>query len=164
MDKHPAQAYIGGPERGTAQTFARMLWALCFLFALRVAGQALQLWLPQSFLPPFHAFQGSDLSFYWLLLFAQLSILALMARLAWRVQRAELTPRRRLGNALAWLGSLYLAAGMGRLAVGLGFASAPGWFKAWIPAVFHGVLAAFVLVIAAYHRRAPHLNEQKEQT
>ena len=76
------------------------MWALCLLFAARVGGQAVQLWLPQSFLPPFHALQGSDLP-YWLLLCAQLAILALMARLAWRVQLGVQTPRRRLGNRLA---------------------------------------------------------------
>jgi hypothetical protein len=38
------------------------------LFGLPIAGQAVQFWAPQSFLPAFDAFQGSSLSYSTLLL------------------------------------------------------------------------------------------------
>jgi len=132
--------------------YSPILWALCLLFSLRVIGQALQLWLPQSFLPPFSAFQGSNLP-YWSLLLSQLVILAVMGRVSWRVTKGLLVPRRRLGNILGWLGGVYMVTMLARLVIGLALPAAAPWFKAWIPSVFHVVLAAFLLTVSVYHRR-----------
>jgi hypothetical protein len=85
MFQHPQNGIL----HGTSRNYSILLWGLAVLFAARVAGQALQLCLPQSFLPPFHAFQGSNLP-YALLLAAQLAILALMAVTGWRVYRGTL--------------------------------------------------------------------------
>jgi hypothetical protein len=120
---------------------------LSFLFALRVAGQAVQRWAPQPYLPRFDDFQGSSLP-YWALLSAQLVILAVMARFAWRVQRGAFRPGRRATVLLAWAGRIYMAASLIRIAVGLSISSAPAWFSTWIPAVFHVVLAGYVLALA----------------
>ncbi len=136
-----------------ARRCARILWLLTLLFAVRVAGQAIQRWCPVPFLPPFRGFQGSDLS-YPVLLTAQLLILAVMLRWSWQVQRAALPPSARAATALLWCGSLYMAASLARLGVGLTFPGAPPWFSAWISGVFHLVLAGFVLTLAAFHRRA----------
>ncbi len=122
-----------------------VLWSLSFLFALRVLG-------PQPFLPLFRDFQGSNLP-YWLLLSAQLLILAAMAFASWRVQTRRLAIGRRAGLALAWVGGIYMAGALTRVVVGLAAPAAPDWFRTWIPAVFHVVLAAFVLTLALYHRR-----------
>jgi len=130
--------------------FAALLWALSFLFVLRVAAQAAQNWLPQSYLPPFHAFQGSNLP-YWFLLSAQLAIIAVMFYYAWRVQRGELTPSLRAARILGVLGAIYLAGSVVRIAVGLLFDNAPAWFHAWISEIFHLVLAGYVLTICAWH-------------
>jgi hypothetical protein len=62
-------------------------------------------------------------------------------------------PRQRTGRILAWLGWLYFAGMLARLAIGRAFDTGSPWFEAWIPAIFHLVLAAFVLTIAAYHQR-----------
>ena len=127
------------------------LWALTFLFSLRVSGQALQLAWPQPWLPPAAAFQGSGLP-YPVLLGAQLLILTLMLRVAWRAQAGGLQPDPRRGRALAWFGGTYLVLACVRLGIGLAWAGAPRWFHAWIPAMFHPVLAVFVLMWAAQHR------------
>ena len=134
------------------RNYAAWLWLFSILFALRVLGQALQLWLPQPYLPPFRAFQGSGLP-YWLLLSAQLAILAVMARLAWRAQRGILQPGPRMGRILTWAGGIYMCGSLARIAVGLFVPGAPAWFSTWIPAIFHVVLAAFVLTLAAFHQR-----------
>ena len=63
-----------------------------------------------------------------------------------------------MGRILAWIGGIYMAGSLARLAVGLAVTDAPPWFTAWISAVFHVVLAGFVLTLAAYHglpREAP---------
>jgi len=111
-------------SRMGAKSCAGVLWSLSFLFALRLLGQAVQRWAPQDFLPVFGAFQGSELP-YWLLLSAQ----------------------------LAWAGVIYMAGSLARIAVGLAVPAAPDWFRTWIPAVFHVVLAAYVLTLALCHRR-----------
>ena len=135
-----------------AKSYARVLWSLSSLFALRVLGQAVQRWAPQDFLPAFGAFQGSDLP-YWLLLSAQLVIFAAMAFASWRVQSGRLVLGGRAGKALAWAGGVYMAVALARVLVGLTLPAAPDWFRTWIPAMFHIVLAAFVLTLALYHRR-----------
>jgi len=124
------------------------------LFGLRVAGQAVQFWMPQSFLPTFDLFQGSTLRYSTLLLI-QLLILGLMLRTCLRVGGGISVPDRRLGRGLAWFGGIYMAGSVARIAVGIAMPSAPAWFSAWIPAFFHLVLAGFVLTAAHYHLGHP---------
>src|SRR2546428_5757236 len=132
--------------------YAAVLWLLSSLFAARVLGKAVQRWAPQNFLPEFYAFQGSNLP-YWLLLSAQLLILAAMVFASLRVQTGRLALGRRAGTVTAWAGGIYMAVALVRIVVGLAVPAAPDWFRAWIPAIFHVVLAAFVLSLALYHRR-----------
>ena len=120
------------------------------LFGLCVAGQAVQFWMPQSFLPAFESFQGSSLPYSTLLLI-QLLILGLMLRTCLRIGGGISVPERRLGRGLAWFGGLYMAGSVARIAVGLAIPSAPAWFSTWIPAFFHLVLAGFVLGAAHFH-------------
>jgi hypothetical protein len=127
---------------------------LTALFAARVAGQALQTWSPQQFLPPADAFQGRNLP-YPVLLGAQLVILAVMAAVAWRVQRGLIVRNVRAGRVLGWLGAAYMAFALGRIAIGLALPGAPDWFRTWIPAFFHIVLAGYVLAVSLYHRGKP---------
>jgi len=124
------------------------------LFGLRVAGQAVQFWMPQSFLPTFDLFQGSNLRYSTLLLI-QFLILGLMLRTCLRVGGGISVPDRRLGRGLAWFGGIYMAGSVARIAVGIAMPSAPAWFSAWIPAFFHLVLAGFVLTAAHYHLGHP---------
>ncbi|MEO8164806.1 MAG: hypothetical protein ABI619_05360 [Betaproteobacteria bacterium] len=124
--------------------------ALTALFALRIAGQAIQFVAPQTFLPAFDAFQGSRLS-YSVLVLSQLLILAIMVRTCRRTAAGINVPSPRLGRWLAWFGAIYMAGSVGRILVGLAMPAAPAWFSTWIPAFFHVVLAAFVLTAAAYH-------------
>jgi hypothetical protein len=131
---------------------AFLLWLFTALFAARVAGQAIQRWVPQAFLPPFDAFQGSNLP-YWQLLSVQIVILAIMCVIAWRAQRNALAAHRRTGRVLAWAGGIYMAGSLGRIAVGALWRDAPAWFSAWIPAFFHVVLAAFVLTLSLYQAK-----------
>ena len=134
-------------------TYAALLWLLTMAFAMRVLGQALQRWAPQPFLPPFDAFQGSNLP-YGLLLSVQLVILVVMTIVCRRVQTGSLAPSARAGTVLMWAGWIYVTVSVARIVVGLSWPAAPAWFSTWIPAVFHVVLAAYVLTLAYYHRRA----------
>jgi hypothetical protein len=137
-------AEVRGPAEEALSAF--LLWFLTFLFSLRVAGQAIQLWAPQPFLPPFDAFQGSNLP-YPVLLGAQVGILAVMVFCNLR--------RPRGGRVLRWLGAIYMTGSVLRIVVGLAVPSAPAWFSTWIPAAFHLVLAAYVLALATARGRSP---------
>ncbi len=124
------------------------------LFAIRVFAQGLQRWAPVDSLPPFQDFQGSDLP-YWILLSTQLVLLAWMTHVT-REVAATRRPLARLWKWLAWGGTIYMAGSLARIAVGLAVPDAASWFTAWISAVFHLVLAGFLLTLAAYHRAVPH--------
>ncbi|MGE0557157.1 MAG: hypothetical protein AB7E73_14255 [Burkholderiales bacterium] len=132
---------------------AAWLWTLTVLFAARVLGQALQYWMPVPFLPAFDEFQGSRLP-YGFLLATQLLILGLMICTAGRIQSRRLVPRSGVGRLLWWAGWIYFSGSAARVAAGLAMPDAHPWFRAWIPAMFHLVLAAFVLLVACYHLRA----------
>ena len=137
------------PHGDAARTaYGAALAALSLLFALRVAGQALQRWAPQTFLPDFRSFQGSSLP-YPVLLSTQLVILALMSRATYLVRAGRYRRTARATRVLWWVGAVYMVASLSRMALGLGYAHASSWFTAWIPAFFHVVLAGFLLTLAA---------------
>jgi hypothetical protein len=135
---------------------AAAMWATTALFALRVAGQMAQRWLPQPWLPPFEAWQGSTIG-YPMLLSIQFVILGAMACASSGAWSGATAPRRRAMLWAAALGTLYMAAAIARIAIGYAVEDAPSWFSARISGAFHVVLAAFVLALAAYHflRAAP---------
>jgi len=127
-----------------------LLWVLTAAFFLRISAQALQYGFPQPFLPPFDDFQGINLP-YAVLLASQLLILGAMLYNCVKLQANALQPSRRIGHVLLWFGSVYMAGSVLRLLVGVAMPAALVWFRAWIPAVFHIVLAGFVLTLASYH-------------
>jgi hypothetical protein len=157
MNASSAKASVDEKARApNDRAIGALLWFLTLLFAVRVIGQALQSWWPQSFLPRFDAFQGSGLS-YPFLLTAQLIILALMVRAALRVGAGTFHPSRGQIKFLRGFGGIYMAGSVLRIVIGLTVNTAPRWFSTWIPAFFHLVLAAFVITLALYaRRRAPY--------
>lgn len=140
---NPARASVGG-------TIA-LFWLCTALFGLRIAAQAIQYWVPQSWLPPFAAFQGSRLP-YGLLLATQLAILAIMAAATGQLHHQQIVPRVFPNRFLRWFGILYLIGSLTRLGMGFFIANASPWFRSWIPAGFHVVLAVFVLALAGCTR------------
>jgi hypothetical protein len=141
------------PAWRASRRIVALLWLLTLLFAARVCGQAIQWLSPRAWLPAFDAFQGSRLP-YWLLLPTQMLILVTMATVTLRLQQGRLAPKRRAARALGWAGGVYMAVALGRIAVGLWIPAASDWYRSWIPAAFHVVLAGFVLVLFVSHRMA----------
>jgi sterol desaturase/sphingolipid hydroxylase (fatty acid hydroxylase superfamily) len=131
-----------------------LLWMLSALFAVRVLGQAIQRWWPRTYLPPFDAFQGSRLS-YPTLLSAQAIILGLMVWISWRATTGSIRPSDRNSVLWTWVGGIYMSGSVLRIVIGLASPHAPHWFRVWIPAFFHLVLAGFVLTLAFYFRPRP---------
>ena len=123
----------------------RLLWILLALFVLRVAGQALVVFLDARFLPPAQAWY-SGLMPYEYLLPSQILIIALMTKVCLDFTRQRgffYEPKRAFATELRWFGYIYLAAMIAR-AIFL-------WDRP-IPIVFHWVLAAFVIAVGHSHR------------
>jgi hypothetical protein len=121
------------------------LWALLFLFVLRVAGQLFVFLGVASWLPPMEKWH-SDLVPYGVLLAAQIAIIVAYAKAAADVTRGRgsfASPRPGLGRGLTIFGCVYLAAMIVRFVI-----QGPT-----IPVFFHWVLAAFLLVLGRHHRR-----------
>lgn len=128
------------------------LWGLTALFAMRVFAQALQYWAPIDRLPVVTAFQGSNLP-YPVLLSSQLLILVLMCRGSWLAGRGRLVWSDKTRCRATLAGGIYMAGSIARIGVGVLIPAAPAWFSSWIPAIFHLVLAAFVLALT--HHASP---------
>src|SRR5262249_53538076 len=63
-------------------------------------------------------------------------------------------PRRRLGTFLLGAGSVYVTVMVIRYVIRMSLYPTERWTGGSIPIFFHWVLAAFVLVLGAYHRRS----------
>ena len=136
-------------------------------FAARVAGQAIQRWWAVGFLPEQDAWQGSSLPFP-ALFAAQLVILVIIAVVTIRMHRGgSVLGSRWVAPAFAF-GVLYFAVMVVRLVLGLvGDAGLLGqesfaagrWFTAYLPTVFHLVLATEVMLLARYQQgRRPQIS------
>jgi hypothetical protein len=126
-----------------------LLWSLTASFAFRTAAQLVRRVSPVRALPPFDAWQGSSLS-YPVLLASQSLILVLMCWLTHGVS-GRVRARRRIGAALLALGGVYFAAMSVRLVLGLTILADVSWFAKPLPALFHLVLAGYLLTLGHYH-------------
>ena len=131
------------------QRYLPWMLVLAALFALRVLAQAVQWAGPVPFLPPFDAWQGSGLP-YPALLASQVIIVTLLARALVVVRSRSIRPASWKHRACFVLGGAYFAAMAFRLLGGLTFLSSVDWFADSLPALFHLVLATFVLLFGHY--------------
>lgn len=134
----------------------RALWALLALFVLRVVGQLLVAIGVGSFLPSWEEWFSGAVPYPWLLA-SQLLIIVLLGRVCLDLSFRRgffAVPRPALGSLLRTLGSIYALAMVVRYAVRMGLYPHERWTGGAIPIFFHLVLASFVLVLGAYHRRA----------
>ena len=126
---------------------------LAAAFLLRVAGQAIQRWAPQSFLPQFEAWQGSGLP-YPLLLACQVVILVALALAIFGMARGRRVLGRKAGRAVIAVGALYFITMAARLLLGLTIWPDVHWFTAWISTTLHLALASIVMLWGWHQSRA----------
>jgi hypothetical protein len=131
---------------------AALLLSFTTFFALRVAAQLVQYASPVGFLPPFDAWQGSGLD-YPVLLTSELVILAGMMMWGTVAVSRGMLPRRRAGLWLVGLGGVYFSSMCARLVLGLTILADVSWFAKPLPALFHLVLASYLLCLGRYHFR-----------
>lgn len=116
----------------------------------RVAAQLVQYRYDVTWLPAFDSWQSGALP-YGVLVAAQLTIIAVQVGVIVAVyRRVPLLTRRRI-LVVATLAAVYAAGMTFRLVAGLTFWADNSWFEAWLPTVFHLVLAAFLFVVAHHY-------------
>lgn len=137
-----------------SESRATMVYAgLLLAFCGRVLGQWLQTVTTIRWLPPFEAWQSGLLPYPVLLIF-QMAIIAACLSFLWKIMTGRL---KRLPGRGAWLriaGWVYMAVAIARLVLGLTLIHGLAFFDHKVPATFHLVLAAMVMIWAGFHRRA----------
>ena len=136
--------------------YTAALSALLGLFVLRVLAQALIAIGYGAFLPRWEEW-FSGLVPYPHLLASQMVIVLGCGKVCRDFIRQRgffVTPRRWLGILLLSIGSVYFATMVLRYAIRMSLYAPERWTGGAIPIVFHWVLAAFILVLGAYHWRS----------
>jgi hypothetical protein len=128
------------------------LLILFAIFVFRVTAQLVQKFFAFAFLPPFERWYSGALT-YPLLFLSQILVLALMAWVIKGFTKGRLAPWRKMGIYLLGLGSIYFLGMLFRLVAGFTFAVGHPWLGARIPAFFHLILAAFVILVGHFHYR-----------
>lgn len=132
---------------------ALALAALLALFAGRVAAQLIQRYWPTDALPDFAAWHSGLLPYEFLLI-SQLLIVAAFAVITVRVASGRVQPRSTVATVLLSMGAIYFAVMSFRLGGALTNSVKLGPLSANpLPAAFHLVLSAWLLVLGLYHER-----------
>ncbi len=144
---------LGHTAQSRRRRLALVLWALLFLFTLRVVGQLLVALGWGGFLPPMEAWQSGLISYRWLLL-SQLVVIILYGKVCLDLKRGAglfSRARRRFGGWLLVFGALYFASMVARYVVTMWLYPERRWTGGLLPVVFHLVLAAFILLAGRYY-------------
>jgi hypothetical protein len=142
---------VAGQHHATAsRRFAPWLWLLLALFCLRVAAQLLQWRMSLPYLPPFSAWHSGALP-YGILVTSQLLIILMMVHVCYRFTLGRVAANHKTGLLLLVIGGIYFLGMLGRLLLGLLLLPEHAWFGATLPALFHLVLALFVLLVGRFH-------------
>jgi hypothetical protein len=135
-----------------SRRYAAYLWLALTLFAVRVVAQPLSLVVSAPFLPPFDSWYSGVVP-YPFLLASQVAILALLVAGARRVSTGLVRSGRRTGLILLMVGGVYFGSMALRLGLGTTILRQHAWFGRTIPAVFHLVLATYVLLYGNFQFR-----------
>lgn len=145
--KRPDEAYINPSPPASHRLSAGVLSVLGGAFLFRVLAQLMQALASTKSLPAFDAWQGSGLP-YPALFAVQIAILFAMG---WAIRlRGSGTAILPPGMAIAalWLGAAYFLVMLLRLVAGATVFSEFHWFSSRLPALFHLVLACFIMELA----------------
>ena len=153
----PWQARGYRPARGnqfaimtTGKKYSYGLGILLIIFCFRVGAQFVQFVSPVAFLPPFEDWQSGALS-YEVLAVSQIIIIFVLLRFVLRISSGKEIPDRKAGQVYLIFGWAYFGIMAFRLLAGLTFAEGHSWFGALIPAMFHLVLASFLILLGRFH-------------
>lgn len=137
---------------GEPGLYALVLWVLLGLFVLRVVGQVVvALAEDPGWLPPMREWYSGLLRYRYLLP-VQLVFIVVMVRMTLDVASGGVgwaAAHPGLGGLLVWFSFVYAGGMVVRFVVWL--RRPPEKRRAWIPIIFHVVLAAFLWVFGSWH-------------
>ena len=139
--------------RDSRFVYVSILTVLLLLFCFRVGAQLIQAWSPVDVLPPFDAWASGAVP-YWLLCVSQGLIIFVCVRVILRLCVGAVVPSAKLGRVILLLGGMYFGLMCLRLIIGSTIMPDHVWFGAKLPALFHLVLASFVLLYGRFHTTA----------
>lgn len=131
--------------------YGALLAVLLGLFVLRVVGQVVVVLAQPRWLPPMREWYSGLLP-YGALLPIQVVFIVVMGRMTtdvWSGGVGWAAPRLGIGATLVWLSFVYAGGMVARFVVWL--RRPPERRRAWIPIIFHVVLAAFLWVFGSWH-------------
>jgi hypothetical protein len=132
------------------RAYVTVLSVLLAAFVLRVLAQLVQFYSNVPWLPPFSAWAAGGLP-YPVLVGLQIFIIAIAVDAIRKLARGALPAQRKWAYFLLGAGAVYVVIMAIRLVAGLTILAEVPWFAAALPAVFHLVLASFLLAIGHYH-------------
>lgn len=139
-------------DGGVRRQYVAVLDLLLLAFLFRVVSQLVQAWRPVAWLPPFEAWHSGTMP-YPVLVLAQVLIIAVTLWCIVRIAQGRMRPNPGAGRVLRVLGWIYFMVMVVRQVLGLTVLHHVRWFDAWLPSVFHLVLASIVLTLASFHLR-----------
>ncbi len=137
-------------EAGKTKNYSYWLSAFLCVFVLRVIAQLTQYIWPVGILPPFDSWQSGAMS-YPLLLASQIVIIVFLGNILLKFRSGKMEQNPKLGWIYLGIGTVYFAIMAFRLVAGFSFANEHTWLAAQIPAIFHLVLASFLLCVGLFH-------------
>jgi hypothetical protein len=129
----------------------KILLLLLLLFSFRVAAQFIQLSAGLSFLPGFDAWHSASIP-YPALLGSQLLIIFVSVLVIRKIHDGSYGANSRRSKILFWLGWLYFIFMFARFILSITIMQSHAWFGATLPAIFHMVLALFLLFLSSYEK------------
>ena len=145
----------------TRSVSLRILSILLLLFCFRVAAQLIQLVTSVSFLPGFDAWHSASIP-YSVLLGSQGLIIAVALMVIVKIYKHSYRANNARSTVLLWLGWLYFLFMTARFLLSISIMQSHPWFGATLPAIFHIVLALFLIVLGAYEKS--QLNDQETKS
>lgn len=144
------------------QLTVKLLLILLALFCFRVLAQLVQLSEGLSFLPGFDAWHSASIP-YPALLGSQLCIIFLSFYVIAKINSGSYRANSARSKILFWLGWLYFSFMFVRFILSVTIMQSHAWFGATLPAIFHMVLALFLVVLGSYEKNTLRLKEKSRE-
>lgn len=138
-------------KSATRTVTLKALIILLLLFCFRVDAQLIQLVTDVPFLPGFDAWHSASIP-YGVLLGSQCLIIFLALMVILKINKNSYRVNHGRSIGLLWVGWLYFLFMTVRFLLSITIMQSHSWFGATLPAIFHMVLASFLIVLGAYEK------------
>ena len=132
-------------KKFTIQILSGLTLAFCF----RVIAQLLQKFGNFNFLPSFNDWQSGSIPYLWLFI-SQVIIISIAIYTIFKIHKNTYKYSIKKSKVLLFIGWLYFIFMLIRFVLSITILQSHPWYGATIPAAFHMVLAAYLIVLGWY--------------